>query len=185
VKRQKELGNDFFRAGKIRQAINVKWFERIYHLGLAFIAFPILQAYTDALSTAIADPITPKETTRTILANRSQAYFSYGLIHDSLNDAKDALSSKYTDTDSPKNLTVKCLFRRARILCLMATYEAAIADYEQLVRLVREMGREPTQEQKQLKDDIDLGANAPEGSKRRQKDELMRAIDVRPVLFCT
>jgi hypothetical protein len=162
--------------------------QRKFQKGLSFRLIPTQvlahsQLYTDALSAAISNPTIPKESIRIILANRSQAYFSYKLEHDALTDVNEALSPKYTDADSPKNITIKCLFRRARILCLMSRYMQANADYDELVRLVREMGGEPTKEQVRLKAEIDTGANASEGSKRRQKDELMRAIDVRLRLF--
>ena len=65
----------------------------------------------------------------------------------------------------------------------MARSGQATADYDELVRLVRKMGGAPTHQQTQLKAEIDAGANASEGSKRRQKDDLMRAVDVCLRLF--
>jgi hypothetical protein len=61
----------------------------------------------------------------------------------------------------------------------MAKYDEATADYEELKRLLREMGLEPTEEQMELKAEIDGGTNAGVRTRRRRKDELMRAIDVR------
>jgi hypothetical protein len=59
----------------------------------------------------------------------------------------------------------------------MAKYDEARADYEELVRLVRGMGLEPTEEQTDLKAEIDEGITAVR-TRHRRKDELMRAIDV-------
>ena len=61
----------------------------------------------------------------------------------------------------------------------MARYDEARADYLQLSQIMSELGVQPSGEDRRLEEDINRGANADEGSERRQKDELMRAIDVR------
>jgi hypothetical protein len=66
----------------------------------------------------------------------------------------------------------------------MAKYEEASVDYAELERLAGELGIELSAEQTQLKGDIEQGMKAGEGSERRRKDELMRAIDVCVDLLC-
>lgn len=60
----------------------------------------------------------------------------------------------------------------------MARYDEARADYMELADIMKELSMEISSEQIQLKADIDRGANAGEDDERRQRDELMRAVDV-------
>jgi hypothetical protein len=119
------------------------------------------------------------ELRRAILANRAQTYIQYGNIHTALRDINLALSSDYTLPGSPKGLTAKCYFRRAKVLSKFAKYSKARSDLEESVRLYTDGGLETTSEQSDLSIQIDEGLNAPQGSPRRQKDELLRAVDVR------
>jgi hypothetical protein len=119
------------------------------------------------------------ELKRIILANRAQTYADYGNIHMALRDINLALSPEYTLSDSPKGLTAKCHFRRAKLLCKFAKYSEARSDFEECERHRIEGGVEITTEQSNLLTQIDEGLNAPEDSKRRRKDELLRAVDVR------
>ena len=132
--------------------------------------------YTEAIDNTLST--TPIETQRTILANRAQTYALYGDIHDALRDINSALSSRFTNQESAKNMTLKCYYRRAKLLCTMARYEESRADYAEFMRYMGELGVELSQDEVQLKEAIEHGATATEGSKRRQKDELMRAVDV-------
>jgi hypothetical protein len=117
------------------------------------------------------------ELKRTILANRAQTYTDYGNIHTALRDVNLALSPEYTLADSPKGLTTKCHYRRAKLLCKFAKYSEARSDFDDYQRLCIEVGI--AAEQSDLLIQIEEGLNAPEGSRRRQKDELLEAVDVR------
>jgi hypothetical protein len=119
------------------------------------------------------------ELKRAILANRALTYIQYGNIHTALRDINIALSSDYTLPGSPKGLTAKCHFRRAKVLSKFAKYNEARSDLEESVQLYNEGGLETTLEQSDLSIQIDEGLNAPQDSPRREKDELLRAVDVR------
>jgi hypothetical protein len=120
---------------------------------------------------------TPTELQRVILANRAQAYVTYGVIHEALRDLDRALSSQFTKQDSPKAMTAKCHYRRAKLLCVFARYDEVRAEYKAFVNLAGGS----TMDVMQLKEEIDRGAEAREGSDRWLKDQLMRAVDVRVI----
>lgn len=65
------------------------------------------------------------------------------------------------------------------MLSKFAKYSEARSDLEESVRLYNEGGLETTLEQSDLSIQIDEGLNAPQDSPRREKDELLRAVDVR------
>src|SRR5690348_5094135 len=65
----------------------------------------------------------------------------------------------------------------------MARYDEASADYAELANIRGELAMEISAEERQLKEDIDGGAQAIEDSERRSKDELMRAVDGRAISF--
>lgn len=117
------------------------------------------------------------ELKRRILADRSQAYLLYGDIHTALRDINLALSEYYTLPDSPKGLTAKCYFRRAKILHRFMKYSEARLDYREYERL-RAEGVEITTEQSDLADKIDEGLRSLEDSSCRQNVELLQALDV-------
>ena len=134
-----------------------------------------LKLYTQALdSVNVSIPI---EKQRILLANRAQAFVLYGVIHEALRDLDHALSPQYTTQDSPKTLTAKCRYRRAKLLCTMARYDEAQADYGNFANIMGEIGAEISGEELKLKKDLDCRA-AGDDSEHRQRDELMRAIDV-------
>jgi hypothetical protein len=137
----------------------------------------MLQLYTKALESST--PHTSGEIKRTILANRAQAYILFGDIHTALRDVNLALSQQYTVSGSPKGVTMKCYFRRAKLFCMFARYREARSDYEEFEKLRVEMGIAVTTEGETLKKDIDEGVRAVGGRDRQRKDELMRAVDVR------
>jgi len=155
----KELGNTEFRCKKYRQAI---------------------QLYTQALDSVDSATVTiPIETRRILLANRAQAFIFYGIIHEALRDLNHALSPQYTRQDSSKTLTAKCRYRRAKLLCTMARYHEAQADYSEFAKVMGEIGTEISGEELKLKEDLDCRAAAGDDTGRRRRDELMRAIDTR------
>ena len=60
----------------------------------------------------------------------------------------------------------------------MARYEEAQADYREFADIMGEIGKEISGEELKLKEDLDRKAVAGDNSKQKQKDELIRAIDV-------
>jgi len=132
--------------------------------------------YTQALDSV--DATIPIETRRVLLANRAQAFIVYGVIHEALRDLNHALSSQCTNQDSPKVLTAKCYYRRAKLLCTMARYDKAQADYREFANIMEEIGTEISGEELKLKEDLGRKAAAGDDSEQRQRAELMRAIDV-------
>ena len=60
----------------------------------------------------------------------------------------------------------------------MARYEEAQADYREFADVMGEIGKEISGEELKLKEDLDRRAAAGDDSKQKQKDELIRAIDV-------
>jgi hypothetical protein len=120
---------------------------------------------------------------RILLANRAQSYILFGDIHSARCDINLALSPPYTTEDSPTGLTTKCLFRRAKLLCMFARYDEALSDYERMTKL-RSGPNNGELECEALREAIYEGLQAPEGSERRRKDELMRAVDVCPQICC-
>jgi hypothetical protein len=132
--------------------------------------------YTQALDTV--DDTIPIETRRILLANRSQAFIYYGVILEALRDVNDALSPQYTNQDSPKLLTAKCRYRRAKLLCTMARYDEAQADYAAFTSIMGEIGVEISGGELEFKSDLNSRANAGDESEDRRRGELMRAIDV-------
>ena len=60
----------------------------------------------------------------------------------------------------------------------MARYEEAQADYREFADVMGEIGKEISGEELKLKEDLDRKAVAGDNSKQKQKDELIRAIDV-------
>jgi hypothetical protein len=115
---------------------------------------------------------------RCILANRAQAYSSYGVIYEALRDVNRVVSTHFTKEDSPKALTAKSYCLRAKVLCTMARYDEAHAAYAEFANLANK-NEECTLEEIELKEEIDRGAQASEDSDRWLKDRLMRAVDVR------
>jgi len=159
------------RAAVLKQRANTEF--QAGHLGRA------IELYTEALEFATSS--TTMELKRTILANRAQTYTDYGNIHTALRDINLALSPEYTLAASPKGLTTKCHYRRAKLLCKFAKYSEARSDFEDCERL-RIGGVGITAEQSNLLVQIEEGLNAPVGSRRQQKDELLRAVDARGII---
>lgn len=170
----KELGNREFRRQNYREAIRV---SLVIFSFKSHIVFNIgHKLYTQALdSVEVRIPI---ETRRILFANRAQAFVSYAVIHEALRDVNHALSPEYTNQNSPKTLTAKCRFRRAKLLCTMARYDEAQADYSEFANIMKEIGKEITGEELKFKEDLDRKAAAGSDSEQRRRDELMRAIDV-------
>lgn len=139
-----------------------------------FILINILQLYTEALKAATRDDGS-LEFKRTIIANRIQSYMRAGDIHTALQDANLALSPQYTLPDSPKDITTKCLFRRAKLLYIFARYDEALLDYQEL-RCA--LGGKATPAEKDLKNAISNGLRVPEDSRLRRKDDIFRAVNV-------
>ena len=135
-----------------------------------------LKFYTQALD--LVNDTIPIETQRKLLANRAQALIFFGVIHEALRDLNRALSPQYTNQDSPKTLTAKCRCRRAKLLCTMARYDEAQADYGEFANIMGEIGTEISGEELKLKKDLDFKAAAGHDSEHRRRDELMRAVDV-------
>jgi hypothetical protein len=124
---------------------------------------------------------TSVELQRTIFANRAQAYICYRNIYTALHDINLALSPRYTNAQSPTALTTKCRFQRAKLLCKFAKYSEALSEYEELIKLRTKLSLGIMDEDRELQLAIDEGMKAPQRSERRQKDELMRAVDVCPI----
>ena len=132
--------------------------------------------YTQALDSV--DATIPMETRRILLANRAQAFALHGVIHEARRDLNHALSPKYTNDDSPKILTAKCCYRRAKLLCTMARYDEAQADYSEYANIMGETGTAISGEELKFKEDLDSRAASGEDTEERRRDELMRAIEV-------
>ena len=60
----------------------------------------------------------------------------------------------------------------------MARYDEAQADYREFADVMRGIGKEISGEELMLKEDLDRRAAAGDDSEQKQRDELMRAIDV-------
>jgi hypothetical protein len=60
----------------------------------------------------------------------------------------------------------------------MARYDEAQADYGEFAKIMGEIGTEISGEELKLKEDLDRKAAAGDDSEQRQRDDLMRAIDV-------
>jgi tetratricopeptide (TPR) repeat protein len=155
----------------------------MFHSFIKLLISNILQLYTKAFEAVTST--TSLELQRTILANRAQAYICYGNIYTALRDIDMALSSRYTNTESATALTIKCRFRRAKLLYRFAKYNEALSEYEELIKLGTESTLGTRAEDRDLKLAIDEGLKAPQGSDRRRKDELMRAVDVCPIEIFT
>ena len=136
--------------------------------------------YTEALSAA--NSTTPLELKRTILTNRAQTYLQYSDIHTALHDINLVFSSHYTLPSSPKLLTAKSYLRRAKLLCQFSKYGEARSDFDPFERICIELGVETTAEEYCWSSKIYDGFQALEGSERRLKDDLLRAVDVRMFL---
>ena len=134
------------------------------------------QLYTQALDNA-HDAI-PIETQRILLSNRSQAFIFDGDIQEALRDVNLALSPQFTSQDSPKPLTAKCRYRRAKLFCTMAKYDEAQADYAEFAYIMEEIGAEISGGELEFKRDLDSRAAAGGDSENKRRDELMYAIDV-------
>jgi len=132
--------------------------------------------YTEALD--IVNTSTPIETQRILLANRAQAFFFSGYVHESLRDLNHALSPQYTTQVSPKPLTAKYRYRRAKLFCAMANYDEAQADYGEFVNIMDGLGAKISGEELVLKSDLVSRAAADDDSERRRRDDLIRAVDV-------
>lgn len=136
----------------------------------------MLKLYSQALDSV--DATIPIEIQRILLANRAQAFVFYGVIYEALRDLNHALSPQFTNQDSPKTLTAKCRYRRAKLLCTMARYDEAQADYHEFAKIMGEIGTAISGEELKLKEDLNRKAAASDDSEQRRRDELMRAIDV-------
>ena len=101
-----------------------------------------------------------------------------GDIHTAFQDANMALSPQYSLPDSPKGVTMKCYFRRAKLLCMFSRYNDALSDFEIFEKLRFETNTAESTEDQCLKNDIDEGLRAMGGCDRQRKDELIRAVDV-------
>lgn len=56
------------------------------------------------------------------------------------------------------NLSAKCPNRRSKLLCTMAKYDEAQADYREFANIMRETGIEISGEESKLKKDLDRRA---------------------------
>jgi len=101
-----------------------------------------------------------------------------GDIHTAFQDVNLALSPQYTLSDSPKGVTMKCHFRRAKLFCMFARYNEALLDFEHFEKLRFETNAAESTGNQILKKDIDEGVRAVGGRDRQRKDELVRAVDV-------
>lgn len=102
----------------------------------------------------------------------------YASIHNALRDVDLALSSDYTTLDAPEDLTAKCRYRRAKLLCMFARYQEAQADMDNFDQLRSRLALQAPEDEHHWKSEITAGLQAAEGSERWCKDMLMRAVDV-------
>jgi len=128
--------------------------------------------YTKALFGATSS--TPPETKRSILSNRSQSYLLLGDIHTALRDTNIALSDEFTKPSSPKWVTLKLHYRRAKIYSHMARYEEAQAEFDVFEKF---RGGYLAPEEKKFKQDIKVTL-AGTDKETRGKHALIRAVDV-------
>ncbi|KDQ19398.1 hypothetical protein BOTBODRAFT_62794 [Botryobasidium botryosum FD-172 SS1] len=141
---------------------------------------PAIRLYDAVFDIALAS--TPLELKRTVLSNRAQAYFLQGDEHWALAECDLALSSAYTLPSSPKIVTAKCYYRRARILCLFRRYEEALRDYTQYEELWVESGLEVGMSERALQGQIKSGMDEKVGEQKWIKTQLMKAIDARHMM---
>jgi hypothetical protein len=106
------------------------------------------------------DSTIPIETRRILLANRAQTFVFYSDIHEALRDLNYAISPQYTNQNSPKTLTAKCHYHRAKLLWTFARYDEAHADYHEFTGIMREMEKEVSGEDLKLMEDLDRRAAA-------------------------
>jgi hypothetical protein len=102
------------------------------------------------------DATIPIETRRILLANRAQTFAFYSDIYEALRDLNYAISPQ----NSPKTLTAKCHYRRAKLLWTFARYDEAHADYHEFTTIMREMEKEVSGEDLKLMEDLDRRAAA-------------------------
>ncbi|KAL6308287.1 hypothetical protein BKA93DRAFT_558464 [Sparassis latifolia] len=160
----KKLGNDAFHTKDFLKAI------RLYTLAL--------QNLPESDAPAVL------EARRNLLANRGQAYHSFGDIFTALRDINMALSPRYTKPDSPTTPTLKCHFRRAKLLFLFARYDEAKVEFD-LFRSLSSASNVPQLEtaETELGKEINKGVTAPKSGKQYQKEQLIRAVDARGLII--
>ncbi|GBE83022.1 hypothetical protein SCP_0500650 [Sparassis crispa] len=157
----KELGNDAFRVRDFRGAIKL---------------------YTLALQN-LPDSPANLEARRILLANRGQTYHLFGDLYTALRDIDMALSPRYTRPDSPRILTTKCRFRRAKLLFTFARYDEAKVDFDTFVNLMDALDISLDDAETDLGKSIDTGVSAPKSGQRYKNEQLMRAIDARGLVL--
>jgi hypothetical protein len=124
--------------------------------------------YTQALDSA--DDTIPIETRRILFPNRMQVFVSYGFAGSQL--------CVFTGIYEPRlahDSQCRCRYRRAKLLCTIAKYDEAQANYREFANIMRETGKEISGEELKLKQDLDRRAAAGGDSRQGRKDELMRA----------
>ncbi|KAF7800055.1 hypothetical protein EIP86_011298, partial [Pleurotus ostreatoroseus] len=130
-----------------------------------------IDLYTQAL-----DEASTTEDKRILLANRSLAYGRSNDPYNALQDCDLALSSVYTTPDSPKRLTAKCSFRRAKLRLKMTMYEEAREDFEAFERLCEEGGPSLVQVADQDKAEVKNGINKALSKPIPERVTLLRAV---------
>jgi len=116
------------------------------------------QLYTKAFKSFQSSA--PLETKRTLLSNRAQSYLLLGDRDAALQDTDLALSNEFTVSSSPKPITMKLHYRRAKIYLSMRHYDKARVDFMSFEKL---RGSRLTSDEKKLKKDIEAGASSPDG----------------------
>jgi hypothetical protein len=109
--------------------------------------------YTQALDSA--DDTIPIETRRILFPNRMQAFVSYGSAGSQL--------CVFTGIYKPRlahDSQCQCRYRRAKLLCTIAKYDEAQANYREFANIMRETGKEISGEELKLKQDLDRRAAA-------------------------
>ncbi|KDQ06106.1 hypothetical protein BOTBODRAFT_181885 [Botryobasidium botryosum FD-172 SS1] len=140
-----------------------------------------VRLYDAALDTALTS--TPLELKRTVISNRAQAYLLYGSEPHALVDCDLALSPAYTLPSSPKILTAKCYYRRARILCLFRRCKEALEDYTRYEELYAESGLEVKASERTLQEEIRSGLNQNVEGREWINTQLMKAIGTRHIMI--
>ena len=107
----------------------------------------------------------------------------WGDICTAFQDINLALSQEYTVPDSPKALTTKCLFRRAKLHYKFARYDEARTAFESFERVREEIGQEIGVRERDLLSQIEKAISEPGDSEAENRAQRLRAVSVRALFL--
>ena len=137
--------------------------------------FHATKLYTEALdSLASLGKGQSIEDRRILLANRALAYMGRKDIYSALPDCELTLTPEHTSLTSPKAITAKHHFCRAKIWLIMTTYEEALKDYRLIKRLQQEIVDRVADTDREVLDKITKALHNPVS----EKAELICVVQV-------